>query len=705
MHAGDTQASVWARLFQCTTWESAERTLAGAAAPDRKTAHLAWNAHREAKAAAESRLAARARDLEALQAFGRAVAAASSIDDLMDRAASAVQLLVEADAVALAVATRDRTGVVVHLARALAPEDLARLREATALGFVPLDAEVPQDVKTLPTFDPYQGPRAGLQETDILVVPVERRGREILRMAVVPRSGPDERCVLAAFGASNHLAIHADRILTVADAEQGRFRAILDSMPHAVVLLDASFQLVHANSAGETLLARVGAEGGAAFRGVGDLDLVALSYDVLAGRTTGASAEAVLEGGGVLEVAVAPWTVGGGTCDGLVVVMLDVTIQRGLRAEVTRSEKLSSLGRMIAGVAHELNNPLTSVIGYAQLLRTMPPGDKLAARLATLQREADRCRRIVQNLLRFARVHTPERRPFSLNEVAENAALWLAYTVRTGGCTLELDLDREVPAVTGDVHDLEQVLVNLVTNALHAMTGAGRSGTITIRTRRAGDGRVALEVDDEGPGIPDSVREKLFDPFFTTKPAGQGTGLGLWLVENAVTAHGGTIRSGAAPGGGARFRIELPAAGAVDPPRERPAAESAGSSGVSARILVVDPEIALAELICEALAASGHEPVAVHDARAALDRLSGEPFDLVVSDASLPGLPGERLVSEIERVRPGLRQRILLTTADAVSREPEAVARKLDAGLLRKPFERDELREVVATRLRRGVEP
>jgi two-component system NtrC family sensor kinase len=335
----------------------------------------------------------------------------------------------------------------------------------------------------------------------------------------------------------------------------------------------------------------------------------------------------------------------------------------------------------------------------------MPPGDKLRARLDTIRLEAERCRRIVQNLLRFARTHSPERRPFSLNEVVESMAQLLAFPVRSSGCRIVLALDRTIPSVVGDPHEIEQAVVNLVTNAQQAMAGTAARGAITLTTSCGPQGRVVLEVDDEGPGIPEATRSKIFDPFFTTKPSGQGTGLGLWLVYNAVSAHGGTISLGAAPTGGARFRLEFPGGPAVAQAAETAAVDSFDDAPrVSARILVLDSEAALAALICETLSAEGHQAVAALDAQEALDRLVGEPFDLLVSDVALPGLSGDRLAREVGRVHPRLLDRILLTTGDWVSREPEAVARRLGAGLLRKPFELDELRRIVRTCLRESAE-
>ena len=700
MEHSEDHASFWARLFRCASLESAERLIRAEQGVDTGTARVVWHAHREAAELDEARLEAQARDLQGLQAFGRALVGARTVQDVFDRAAASLQVLADADAVAIAALLPGRTGVDVYIARALASQDATRICDAVACGFVPLDSVVPS-FRTLPAFDRLQGSRAAPLATDVVVVPVERRGREVLRLAVLPERGPSERVLRILFGASSHLAVHLDRVLAVAEAEQGRFRAILDSMPHAVVLTDASFRVVQANVAAERLLPRIGADASSVLRSVGDLDLVGLAYEILAGRRADAEGEARLSDGGFLEVSVAPWRDASGCADGLVLVMLDVTTTRRLRDQITQSEKLSSLGRMIAGVAHELNNPLTSVIGYAQLLRTMPPGEKFSARLDTIRKEAERARRIVQNLLRFARTHTPERRPFSLNEVVDNTAQLLAYPVRSSGCRIVLDLDHDLPSVVGDVHEIEQALVNLVTNAQQAMAGAETQGAITLRTWAAPEGRVVLEIDDQGPGIPEAARARVFDPFFTTKPVGQGTGLGLWLVYNAVTAHSGSIDALASPSGGARFRLEFPSGPVMVPEVDGTSVlEPQGDAPrVSARILVADAEAALAALICEALAAEGHRAVAAHDANELLDRVTREPFDLLVADAALPGLSGDRLAREVAKIRPDLRDRILLTTGDWVSREPEAVARRLGAGLLRKPFELAELRRVVRTRL------
>jgi two-component system NtrC family sensor kinase len=702
MRPEDESASFWTRLFRCASEEAVrDIALADAAAASVAPADAlsAWRAHRGAIARAEARLAVRMRDVDALQALARSLAEARSPEEVLSRTAECLQETLEADAVAFALP--DPGGVEIVLARPIGEDAEDRLRRITARGFL-AEGEIAGPTRRARAFDEFQGSREAWLDEEVLVVPVTVRGREALRLAALPAGRAGERALRLLFGASNHVALHLERVVAVAEAEQGRFRAILDSMPHAVVLADASFRVLQVNASAERLFTIQG-ERPEALRSVGDLDLVALGYDVLAGRRDEVAGEALLPDGLRLQVSVAPWRDPAGRVDGLLVVMLDVTTDRRLRDQIAQSEKLSSLGRMITGVAHEINNPLTSVIGYAQLLRQTPSGDKVAARLETIRKEAERCRRIVQNLLRFARPHAPERRAFSLNEVADNVAQLLAYPVRASGARLTLALDRSLPAAVGDAHAIEQAVVNLVTNAQQALSHSGRGGTITLRTRRDADERPVLEVEDDGPGMSDDVRARVFDPFFTTKPAGQGTGLGLWLVYNAVTADEGRVEALAAPTGGALFRLtfetRLAEAGA-----EREAVEEeafAEAPAVSARILVLDAEAALAGLVCEALRGEGHEAIAVASGTEALARLGGERFDLVVSDLALPGLSGERLAREIERIRPDLRERLLLTTADWVSREPEAVARRMGAGLLRKPFEIDELRRVVRSRLAR----
>src|SRR2546427_42125 len=261
---------------------------------------------------------------------------------------------------------------------------------------------------------------------------------------------------------------------------------------------------------------------------------------------------------------------------------------------------------VLAGVAHELNNPLTVVIGQAHLLREGEAGGSLVQRAQKIHTAADRCVRIVRNFLALARQHTPERREVRLNDVAREAVELLAYELRTGNVEVVLDVTEDLPTLWADAHRLHQVLVNLIVNAQHAMRGVTSARRLTLTTRfdRERD-RVWLEVGDTGSGIPPEIRARIFEPFFTTKPTGQGTGLGLSLCQGIVEEHGGTITVESAPRRGAKVRIELPV---VRPPTAavEPAAAGPPPAMTSKAILVLDDESEIAAGLAEMLQRARH---------------------------------------------------------------------------------------------------
>jgi signal transduction histidine kinase/CheY-like chemotaxis protein len=662
----------------------------------------AWRASRLSVERVTARVEARAKDLEALQALSRALSECRSPSDLLDAVAAALHDRVGIDAVGW-VATFPQGELPFRLARPLGAAALRTLRDVGRRGIdgpIP-GASVVEGVR-LESYDASRGAREDLDARDVLTLPISRRGTTAANLVVVTPERPGERALRFLYGAANHLALHLDRVLTVAEAEQGRFRSILDSMRQAVVMTDTALRVVHANLAGDRLLERLAVARGESLGRIGGLDLDPARRRALEGPPSPV-AETRLESGERLAVTLSAVRDGTGRAEGLVVVIDDVTESRRMLDQLAQAEKLSSLGRMLSGVAHELNNPLTSVLGFSQMARSTPAGEKLDRRLQLVHDEARRCQKIVQNLLRFARRHEPECKPFSLNEVVESAVQLLGYQLRVDGVVLGLELDAQLPTLHGDAHEIQQVIVNLVTNAHQAIKERGRGGSIVLRSSFDGSGRVLLDVEDDGPGIPESIRSRVFDPFFTTKPAGQGTGLGLSLVYGTVTAHGGTIDAGERSGGGARFRIELPCTSRGLPVEPEPAPSDA-CAVAPARILVVDDEQALAEMIREALEHDGHAVVTACEADVVLDRLDSGAFDLVVSDLKMPGLGAERLWQELRARRPGLERHLLLTTGDTVSREPESFAARVGADLVHKPFAPDEIRRRVRSSLDRRAD-
>lgn len=660
----------------------------------------AWRAARDELDRSEVHQRERTREIDALQSLGRGAAEAGSWQALFAHAARVLHEAAGADAVVFAHALGGSPVARAYLARPVAEEDLATVafRAAAAADLAPGLAPS-LETERLPGFEEGPGRCRASGAEDALVATLTRRGRPLAAIAMVSPGPVEEGALRLAYGAANQVSVHLDRILTALEAEEGRFRTILDSMPQAVLLTDPDLRVVHSNRSALRLLERlhVGASGGRVVR-IGSLDLEPIAAAVLAGRETGGERDAVLPGGIVLSVTVSPLAERAGTPRGLVVVLADVTEGRRVQAQLVQAEKMSTLGEMISGIAHELNNPLSSVVGYAQLIRATANEPKRSSRLEVIEREARRCQRIVQDLLCFARRYEPERKGLSLNEVAESVLSFMGYQFRVGDVRIVRDFDPDLPAIVGDAHQLQQALLNLVANAYQSVRESGRAGSVTVRTCRAGSERVSVEVADDGPGIPEAVLPRIFDPFFTTKAPGQGTGLGLPLVQSAVVAHGGALSVKSREGLGASFRIELPLSAPAA--REDAAAPVCPApAGPAGRILVVDDEESVASLICDALAEEGHRARAARNGREALRILAGEEFDLVIADLRMPEMGGAAFCEEAVLVRPDIRDGLVLTTGDSVGREAERLASERGIELLMKPFDLEDLRGMVRRRL------
>jgi PAS domain S-box-containing protein len=373
-------------------------------------------------------------------------------------------------------------------------------------------------------------------------------------------------------------------------------------------------------------------------------------------------------------------------------VFQDVTEPKRTAEALRQSEKLAAMGELLAGVAHELNNPLAVVMGRATMLRDKVAGSELAEGAEKLRQAAERCARIVKNFLALARQHPPERDQVELNRIVIEAVELLAYPLRVDSVDVSLSLASDLPILAADPHQLHQVLVNLITNAHHAMREAPLPRRLAISTRLDPDPRrVQLEVADNGPGIPAHIQSRIFEPFFTTKPVGQGTGLGLPLCKGIIEGHGGMIRAGNRSEGGAAFVVELPLG---TPAR---AARAAGSaSPITGRlILVVDDEPDVAAVLAEILAADGHQVETAASGLVALEKLRVRPSDVILLDLKMPGLDGPGLYRDIARQHPDLRSRVAFVTGDTMNPDTSAFLEETGAPTLAKPFTVEDVRRVV----------
>ena len=378
----------------------------------------------------------------------------------------------------------------------------------------------------------------------------------------------------------------------------------------------------------------------------------------------------------------------------------DVTGDRQTKSNLLQTEKMAALGRLVSGIAHELNNPLTTIMGYAQLLlgHGLLPEQLTEAR--NVYQEAERARRIVKNLLYFARENQPERTRVELNEVVERALALRSYELRLENIAVICELAADLPPTMADPFQLQQVILNLLVNAEQALIEARGKGQVQIRTSmidRAGAKWLSFAVSDDGPGIPPDIASRIFDPFFTTKPAGVGTGLGLSIVYGIIHQHGGEVSFQSRPGEGASFTIDLPVVPIAS--REKISlvpllAESAGAIP-AARILVVEDEPTVAQLLVDILTEEGHHAEATLDSQEGLTRISRKNYDVVICDLRMPRLDGRAFFDALVRTDSPARKRVLFITGDTIARSTQEFLESTGMPHLAKPFLVEEVKLAV----------
>ena len=375
---------------------------------------------------------------------------------------------------------------------------------------------------------------------------------------------------------------------------------------------------------------------------------------------------------------------------------------RRTQEQLLHSEKLAAVGQLISGVAHELNNPLTAILGYSQLLTSSgqlgPQGIEYSDKL---YKQAQRTHRIVQNLLSFSRQHKPERVPVKINQALEETLALRDYDLRMSNIRVHLDLAPELPLTFADPHQLQQVFLNLVNNAVDAILEHSREGDLWVRTAHECD-RLLIEFTDSGPGVQDASR--VFDPFYTTKPVGKGTGLGLSICYGIITEHGGTIRVRNMPSRGASFTIELPVQSWV-PPLAAAKSES-NLQGRAAHILLVDDDASVLEAAGNILRGRDHRVQTARDIAEARSLVLSHEFDLVVADFQIAhSSNGDRLEDWLAQQKPALSQRLIWLSAISPLRMSDEKITGTGRRILEKPFKASELISAVDELLLVGVTP
>jgi len=379
---------------------------------------------------------------------------------------------------------------------------------------------------------------------------------------------------------------------------------------------------------------------------------------------------------------------------------LEATVEtlKTTQAQLIQSEKLSGIGEFVAGVAHELNNPLTSVMGFSELLQQGDVKPQQKRHLDMIHKSAVRCQKIVQSLLSFSRRHQPERKHVCVNGLVESVIEILAYQLRTSNIEVVTHLAPNLPQAMVDPHQIQQVFLNIVNNARQAMEEHRPKGCMRITTETA-DGNIRVTFRDDGPGIREENLSKVFDPFFTTKEVGTGTGLGLSLCYGIVKDHGGTIKVRSKYGEGATFILELPVAAESEtapaktdtPPAKLPNKRE----GAGRKVLVIDDEEPILQMVSEVLGDCGYEVDVASDGETALQRASQRTYDLALCDWKMPGMSGKQVYERLRVSNRALSERMIFFTGDVINDRAQHFLHERRKLCLTKPFSLAEFRSAV----------
>jgi len=383
-------------------------------------------------------------------------------------------------------------------------------------------------------------------------------------------------------------------------------------------------------------------------------------------------------------------------------VLRDLSEEKQAQQDTIRASRLAAIGELAAGVAHEVNNPLAAISGFAQL--TLAESDARAFHddLRAIVSEAQRAGSIIRNLLAFARLNVAEKKPTQLTTVVARVLELKRFQLAEANIQLNTDFEADLPAVLADENQLLQVVDNVITNARQAIQETGRPGRIDVRLRRS-ETSVELVVEDTGPGIPADQLPRMFTPFYTTKGVGEGTGLGLSIVYGIVREHGGVVTAGnwgtpvtesGPPGhGGARLCIRLPMTDrAIQTEEVQVLKEDDKESATGLRVLIVEDEAMIARLVRRHLERGGHIVVAASCAEDAVAIIeAGDTFDVVISDIRMPGMGGEGLFRYLREHRPDLAQRLIFTSGDIVSPDTHRFLEESGRPALPKPFNLSDL--------------
>ncbi len=369
--------------------------------------------------------------------------------------------------------------------------------------------------------------------------------------------------------------------------------------------------------------------------------------------------------------------------------------------QLHQTEKLSALGQLIAGVAHELNNPLAIIMGNAQLLLAMDPEEDLKRRISVIYRSAERSQKIVQNLLSFARQSPSRKTCIKINDIISDCLELKTYDYKSNKIEIVSEFEQYLPSTMGDYHQLQQVFINILDNAQHALANNPGDKIMKVTSESVGK-TIFIRFIDNGPGIPREIASRIFEPFYTTKELGKGTGLGLSIAYGIIEKHGGRFYVESHQSDGSTFVIELPIvsgpSSVSDDDDSGHAADFPGqkkSKKADKRILAVDDESAILDMITNLLERDGYIVDTAKNGKLALDKIQTRDYDVILCDMKMPLMNGEQLYDVLTEKKPSAAQRMVFVTGDIVNPLTRDFLRKSGRMFLQKPFKMESLTKVI----------
>jgi two-component system NtrC family sensor kinase len=665
--------------------------------------------------------ARRRKEAETLRLAAQALSATLDLQQVFELILTQLQQVVPYDSSSVQILKEDRLEIIGGVG-------FPNLDELLGLSF-PLNGDNP-NCQVVATCAPFivddaptiyerfrQEPHARARIHSWLGVPL-LFGDRLIGMIALDRQEPgfytEEHARLAlAFAAQAAVAIENARLYAELQARMREMQTILDHVPLSITLLDTEMKYVLVNKFAEEK------EG---YRLDEIRDQRCHEAWGQARPCEGCPAQLALENGEahrwegeifagyIAEEVCVPIKDEQGRIQGILNIRQDVTDRRRLQAQLLQSGRLSAAGQLISGVAHELNNPLTSIMGYAELVRRETGVDKaIKADLQKIYEQAERSAHIVRKLLTFARQYPPLREKTDINHIIEQTIEFLSYQLDVDNITVILDLASNLPYTQADVHQLQQAFLNIINNAHQAMKQAHDRGTLTVRTGLVDEGQaIRITFADDGPGMSPDIITRIFDPFFTTKDIGKGTGLGLSICYGIVSEHGGSIWAESEPGQGATFFVELPVARKNDTETKQQTDKKdplVRPHVPPRRILIIEDELPIAGLLSRILKLEGHTTDLTTDGNQALARIRRAHYNAIICDLKMPGLSGQEFYQRLVEMDSPLVQRIIFITGDVINPETQTFLEKTGRPCISKPFLQEDVLAIVRQIFRENDEP